>query len=299
MTWAEEDPGIAVTVHRSPGASTLRWAAHEAALRKVSLTLVPVRPMPALGSFARIWTTAPTMDERGEWDADEARQILSDVIKAVEDSPGGGDIPAINSDLLYSASVPTLVDLSKKAQMVVVGYRRDGASHKALRDTVAAALVHLAHCPVALIHDEDTGSLPSAQLPVLVGIDGSGASQLATEIAFAEASLRHVELMALHAWSDGDKSPMPTMEWPALESKAHQVLTEGLAGWKDSYPDVTVRRIVVFNEPARHLLEESCSAQLLVVGSHGRGRCPAMTLGSVSTVVVEAIGIPVIVAPRG
>ena len=149
---------------------------------------------------------------------------------------------------------------------------------------------------MAVIHDEDSGSLPSAQLPVLVGIDGSAGSQFATETAFAEASLRSVELVALHAWHDGDTSTMPTMEWSGLHSRAHQVLAEGLAGWQDCYPDVKVRRIVVYNEPAHHLLNQSQSAQLLIVGSRGRGGHPGMLLGSVATGVVKAVGVPVIVA---
>jgi nucleotide-binding universal stress UspA family protein len=296
MASAKTHPGIVVGIDASPGASTLRWAAREAVLRKVPLTLVHVGPMPVSGSSAQVWANAPTLDELRQCHADEARQILSNAIKVVEDSVDGGDLPAINSELLYSAPVPTLVHLSKEAQMVVVGCRRHADSGGDLHGSVATGLVHLAHCPVAVIHDEDSGSLPSAQLPVLVGIDGSAGSQLATEIAFAEASLRRVDLVALHAWRDGDTSTMPTMEWSGLQSRAHQVLAEGLAGWQDCYPDVTVRRIVVYNDPARHLLKKSCSAQLLVVGSHGRGGCPGMMLGSVSTAVVKAAGVPVIVA---
>jgi nucleotide-binding universal stress UspA family protein len=296
MTGAKSDLGIVVGVDESSGANTVRWAAHEAALRKIPLTLVRVGLMPASGPSARVWTTAPTLNELREQHADEAQQILSKAIKIVEDSADSGDLPAINSKLLYSARVPTLVDLSKKAQMVVVGRRLHAASSGSLSDSVAAGLVHLAHCPVAVIHDEDSGSLPSPHLPVLVGIDGSGGSQLGTEIAFGEASLRRVELVALHAWSDGDTSTMPTVEWPAVQSRAHQVLADGLAGWQDCYPDVTVQRIVVHNDPARHLLEKSCSAQLLVVGSHGRGGSPGMLLGSVTTAVIEAADNPVIVA---
>jgi nucleotide-binding universal stress UspA family protein len=282
--------GIVVGVDESPGA--LRWAAHEAALRKVPLTLVRVGPMPASGSSALVWTTAPTLDELHQRHADDARQMLSNAIKIIEDGADIDDIPAINSKLLYSAHRPTLIDLSKEARIAVVGRSPHGASGRDLRSSIANGLVHLAHCPVAVIHAENS---PSPQLPVLVGIDGSGGSQLATEIAFTEASLRGVELVALHAWSDSDTSTMPKMESSTVQSGAQQVLAEGLAGWQDCYPDVKVRRIVVHDDPVRHLLEKSCSAQLLVVGSHGRGRWPG-TLGSVSTAMVGTVDIPVVVA---
>ena len=60
-----------------------------------------------------------------------------------------------------------------------------------------------------MIHDEAPILLQPPRLPVLVGIDGSPASELATAIAFDEASFRSVELVALHAWSDADMSTGP------------------------------------------------------------------------------------------
>jgi nucleotide-binding universal stress UspA family protein len=134
------------------------------------------------------------------------------------------------------------------------------------------------------------------QAPVLVGIDGSPASDLATAIAFDEASRRGVELTALHAWSDVEIIELPGLDWSAVKSEAVRSLAERLAGWQERYPDVKVNRMVVFDRPARQLIEQSESAQLVVVGRHGRGGLSGMLLGSVSNAVVNSARMPVIVA---
>jgi nucleotide-binding universal stress UspA family protein len=135
-----------------------------------------------------------------------------------------------------------------------------------------------------------------AQAPVVLGVDGSPASELATGIAYDAASRRGVELVVVHAISDSDLIEMPRADYATLEQQAHEMLGERLAGWAERYPDVTVRRVVVWARPAKALIEQSEKAQLVVVGSHGRGGFTGMLLGSVGFAVAQAARMPVIVA---
>ena len=77
-------------------------------------------------------------------------------------------------------------------------------------------------------------------------------------------------------------SGFPGAKQSAVLTAARETLTERLAGWRERYPDVNVHPRVVLDHPARHLLDEARTAQLVVVGSHGRGGFGGMLLGSVS-----------------
>lgn len=200
--------GIIVGVDGSPWANmAVRWAAHEAAMRGAALTLVHVLAAPVASRMGWALSTAPLPADFGGWQQDEqARQLVEDAIKIVQDSTQDSGPLQVNSEVLspgevFSSAVPTLVHLTKEAQMIVVGSRGQGAFARGLLGSASFGLVHHAHCPVAVIHDE-AAPLELSEAPVLVGIDGSPASELATAIAFDEASWRGVDLVALHAWSE-------------------------------------------------------------------------------------------------
>ena len=199
----------------------------------------------------------------------------------------------------FSAPGPTLVDRSEDAELIVVGTDGRGALARGLLGSISSGLVRHARCPVAVIHNGELRMPHPTNAPVLVGMDGSSASELATEIAFDEASRRRVGLIALHAWSDRELIELPGVDWPAMKADEERLMSEALAGWQERYPDVIVSKLLVCDKPARALVETSLSAQLVVVGSHGRNAVTRTFLGSVSNAVVQSVRVPVIVArPR-
>ncbi|HEY7051942.1 MAG TPA: universal stress protein [Mycobacterium sp.] len=291
MSTVIERIGIAVGVDGSPGsAAAVRWAAHDAALRHVPLTLVHVAD-----SVVPMWSRTPMPSGFGRWQQQRGRQLIDDAIRIVEDTTSGTGSVQVRSEMYYSATVPTLVDISKESDLVVVGSRGQSPFGRLL-GSVSWGLVHHAYCPVAVIHHLQDSSIPAPQAPVLVGVDGSPASESAIAIAFDEASRRHADLIALHAWSDTGVSDFPGVEWPAMKSSEEQVLAERLGGWQERYPDVRVHRVVECDRPAHKLVEHSEHTQLVVVGSHGRGGFAGMLLGSVSAAVINSVQVPVIVA---
>ncbi len=283
--------GIVVGIDESPAAKlAVQWAARDAELRKIPLTLVHAIS-PEIATFPNVRLPAGL----ARWQRDRGRQLVDNAFKVVAEASQRGGPAEVHSEILSSAAVPTLVDLSKDAELVVTGCRGSGRWPGRLMGSVSSGLLRYAHCPVAIVHDDDPSTSHPSQAPVLVGIDGSSASELATAIAFDEASRRNVGLVALHAWSDADVSEWPGIDWSATDSMAQEVLAERLAGWQERYPDVQVSRTVVCDKPARQLVQRSAEAQLVVVGSRGRGGFAGMLVGSVSETVAQMARVPVIV----
>jgi nucleotide-binding universal stress UspA family protein len=227
-------------------------------------------------SIARLLPT------RSRQDADE---VLHEAATVVADIAGGSAL-AVGQEVLTGHPVDILVEQSKSADIVVVGFRGHGMLGQHLLGPVSEGVLHHAHCPVAVVRADEGKNPSAADAPVLVGIDGTATSERAIALAFEEAQLRAVPLVAAYACSDELDS----------RSDASVTLQNVLSPWRRRYPGVEVESIVTSERPAAELINRSGSAQLVIVGSHGRGGFAGMLLGSVSSAVVRSVDIPVIVA---
>jgi nucleotide-binding universal stress UspA family protein len=186
-----------------------------------------------------------------------------------------------------------LVAESRQAQLVVVGDRGLGGFTGLLLGSVAVGLAAHAASPVAVVR----GAAPSPDGQVVVGVDGSPTSEAALAAAYEAAAARRVRLVAVHTWWDFliDTTLAPLLDWEAIEGDEHVLLAERLAGWAEKYPDVEVRRVVARDKPAHSLLQQATGAQLVVVGSRGRGGFAGLLLGSVSHSLLHHAPCPVLV----
>jgi nucleotide-binding universal stress UspA family protein len=188
-----------------------------------------------------------------------------------------------------------LVDASHSAALVAVGAHGAGWLHDVALGSVSLAVAAHAVSPVAVVHAPEKPA--RARSGIVVGVDDAPQAQPALEYAFARAAERHAEITAVHTWRmDAVVAPPLMAGWDAVDKAEGAVLREALEPWQDRYPDVKVRWVLVQGHPVTSLVRASESAELLVVGSRGRGGFASLLLGSVSRSVLHRATCTVVVA---
>jgi len=139
---------------------------------------------------------------------------------------------------------------------------------------------------------------------VVVGDDGSAASRAAVRWAAEDAARRGAPLHVVRAWSittaptprtwtPGYVPPLTDFEAAVREEleRTRRPLVDGL----DGLDGLDVRWHAVHGRPGTVLTTASTGADLLVVGSRGRGELRELLLGSVATAVLHSASCPVVV----
>jgi nucleotide-binding universal stress UspA family protein len=191
---------------------------------------------------------------------------------------------AVSTELRVGPAAGELINAAAGAGLMVVGTRGRGGFSELTTGSVAHHVAAHAESPVLIVRVPPRPSgLEWMEHPVLVGIDGSDESYGAFEFAVAEARLRGVGVVALHAaageWSD-DVDPL---HWGVL------------AGFDNECLGVPVRRRLVDQDPRKALVGLSAQAGAVVVAARGRGGFPGLRTGSVTQALIHQSHCPVFV----
>ena len=141
----------------------------------------------------------------------------------------------------------------------------------------------------------------NARRTVVVGVDGSPEALRAVRWAVPEARRRQavLQLVTAFAWTEDRLVGLPGLGQAPYGRYLREAAEKGLAAAGDVAtevdPEVPVERELVLGIPAGVLLERSQTAELLVVGDHGRGRIASAVAGSVALSVAARSACPVVV----
>ncbi|MGW3989221.1 universal stress protein [Streptomyces sp. NPDC004830] len=134
---------------------------------------------------------------------------------------------------------------------------------------------------------------------VIVGVDGTAAGLAATEVAAREARWRRAELRIVHAFVPPPVAPSAPSAAVALRSglrdAAEVLVNEAVERARAAAPDVAVHDVVIDAEPLTVLEAQSRAADLMVVGSRGRGGLVGLLTGSKAVHLAAHGSCPVLV----
>lgn len=207
-----------------------------------------------------------------------------------------GTVPVeVTTKILEGGVAASLGKYSTKVSTLVVG---SGAAHLggSLTDR-ALQIAAAAKCPVAVIGDQAI----EGRRGVVVGVDGSEESTQAVAFAAAEAEREGQELTVVYAfraprWVDGGLLGENLAQLMVEEEQI--VLSETVSGLSEDYPDLVVHKVLKSDmEPAAALVQVAAGAQMLVVGSRGRGGFRRLLLGSTAHSVLTHLPCPTVITP--
>ena len=170
------------------------------------------------------------------------------------------------------------------ARVLVVGSARKNRAERIVLGTTSMSVVAHAPCPVVLV-PENASTKGDGR--VVVGIDGSAHSRLAFDHALDAAALRGRTVTTVTSWNveveGGVVVTEPgTPEWEAVDSRYRRMAESTIEAARRAHPEIEVTVEVRHGRAADSLVEVAEGADLLLVGSRGRGGFRGMLLGSVT-----------------
>ena len=270
--------------------AAMRWAAEEASLRGAAVSVIasfaaspPIDYGMGIG-YAGV-VAAQAAEELAEWTRDELTKRVHEVF---------ADFPDVGHDYhaVAARAGAALRDAGEDADLLVVGKTGAGAIDRLLVGSVASDLLAHSPCPVAII-PTSSDTTPGG---IVVGTDGSDHAMQAVRWAVDEADRRETTLTIAHCWKAPFRLTSDGVDRTGDLRKvdAEIVLDEAVEAAREVFGGDIDHRLIE-GGTVDSMLELSASADLLVVGSRGRGGFASMLLGSVAHAVASHAACPTVV----
>lgn len=138
---------------------------------------------------------------------------------------------------------------------------------------------------------------------IVVGVDGSEHADKALDFAAEEAALRGARLLIVAAWQMPhvmDAVAVLAAEWvEGLRREAEALVGEAVERVMQSWRLECCEGRAVEGHPVRVILEQAKAADMIVLGTRGRGGFAGLLLGSVTAQVIHHARCPVVVVRSG
>jgi len=270
------------------GTAAVCWAAREAQRRGMPLRIV----------YAYDWDWHESRLDIGNEYIDVARQLADAVVayaydQAREAAPNAN----ISTDTIVGHAVPRLLEVSRGAELLVLGSRGRGGFTGLLLGSVSQRMATHAPCPVVVVRGR---AVPEG--PVVAGVDDTPAAEQVLVAAFEAAADRDRPLTVVHShlapvpfWLT-DIPPAAPITHPDQDAAELDRLEERLTPLRGKYPGVPVTPVLTHDSAASVLVDASRTAQLVVVGGGHSGTVTGTLLGSTVTQLLHHADCPVLVA---
>jgi nucleotide-binding universal stress UspA family protein len=262
-------------------------ATREASRRGADLVLL------ALAEHRPFWPDSLAWVARAEAESTQDAETAADraLVRAV------GTLPSV---VIRTAIVPEpdsleLEAVAQDAGLLVLGRRGDGGQVAFSLGSTSAELARRFHCPLLVVNDQggESQRRPSGPDPaVVVGMDIHGVTEAVLAVAVAEAVIRDLPLVVVHALPRGKDADR------AAIGEGWRKCREALRG-ANLPAGVPNRLVITQDDPVPALLHRVGQSDLLVIGTHGHGRLAGLIDGSVSRAILDQMTCDVMLVPPG
>ena len=282
--------GIVVGVDESPAsAGALRWALAEGVRRGRPVTAVTAWNDLASSGYplGGVLVTDPARVEK------LAAQTAQEALKSAAAEVRASDSVETFATALRGPAAAVLAEVSRTADLVVVGTRSASALSRAVLGSVSSSLLHHASCPVVVVPEpsDATGTHPPR---VVVGVDHSPESKVALRWAAEHADRAGLPLVPVFVREPSPRGASDDLSLAELEDHERASLRAAVGPH-----DGPVEPEVATGHAGAELLAMVEPQDLLVLGSRGRGGFTGLLLGSTSTSVTQHAPCPVVVLRKG